>query len=135
MTASQNSVESRGESEVLTVTPRKQRLSLKDLHERCEGMVDDIVGPDTTPPMPHFNFPSFYPRVPEPAPRSTTPPARYFEDPDFDIDPFSPQQGPSQQLFSGSPMEWLSNNLEAGQMSGRPNVGDSYYRAPLPGTG
>ena len=99
---------------------------------RCEQMVDDLVGIDTTPKKPYFNYPNFKPTRPDDSSRPKTPPARYFEDQTSDVNPYAPapEHGNYDHLFVTPAMQWLRDNIEAGKLEGRKYVGDSYYRTP-----
>ena len=99
---------------------------------RFGKMVDDLVGIDTTPKKPYFNYPNFKPALPDDSARPKTPPARYFEDKTSDINPYAPTPEPGnyEHLFISPSMQWLKDNVEAGQLEGKRTVGDAYYRTP-----
>ena len=121
--ASSSRASSRGQ--IMSPVPRPlvgQRPLSPDtiMRERAEQMVDDLVGPDTTPQKPLFNYSRFQTLVPCTSYRPKTPPSHSFEDPSFDINPFSPASVPGyEKLAHSQAMQWLNGALQAGQLEGR----------------
>ena len=95
-------------------------------------MVDNLVGPETTPQASKYNWSTFQTREPETVPRTSTPPAYSFEDPDFDIDPFSEDDKQDEGNTVYSHLARLKDSLEAGKVYGKKGVGDQYYRVRMP---
>ena len=100
-------------------------------------MVDDLVGPDTTPRSfaNYPGYPPYRPGVDDGSARPRTPPSRYFEDPRHDVNPLTSNSnasgtasGNEENLADTEAMRWLNENVEAGKLEGRMDVGDPYYR-------
>ena len=110
----------------------KHATSEVDMECRFEKMVDDLVGVDTTPKKPYFNYPNFKPPVLDGSARPKTPPACYYEDKTSDINPYAPTPEPGNydHLFISPAMQWLKDTIEAGQLEGRRTIGDNFYRTP-----